>query len=121
VTHPILSRIGDAHELEFEILESKRRIEEGLQRPVLHFAYPNGLWRDFGDDAVGLARANFASGVSAVSGWNHAATDRHRLYRIPVGVERPLGNFARRLAGVSVNFRPRRGARRSPAAQASGG
>jgi peptidoglycan/xylan/chitin deacetylase (PgdA/CDA1 family) len=105
VTHPILSRISDPARLAFEILGSKKRIEDELQRPVLHFAYPNGLWDDFGPEAVRLVRANFKTGVAAVTGWNHAGTDLHQLYRTAVPAERPVGNFARRLAGLSAAVR----------------
>ena len=97
VTHPILSRMADPAP---EILESKRRIQEELQRHVLHFAYPNGLWRDFGVQAVRVARAHFMTAVSAEPGWNHARTDRHQLYRTPASPEDDLGAFARRLAGL---------------------
>jgi hypothetical protein len=97
VTHPTLSRVQDPA---FEMLESKRRIEDELQRPVPHFAYPNGLWRDFGVDAVRVARAHFMTAVSAEPGWNHARTDRHQLYRTPASPEDELGAFARRLAGL---------------------
>jgi peptidoglycan/xylan/chitin deacetylase (PgdA/CDA1 family) len=102
VTHPILSRVADPA---WEIVESKRRIEAELQRPVLHFAYPNGGWQDFSADAVRVVRANFATGLSAVTGWNHAGADLHQLYRTPVPVERPLANFARRLAGIRSSVR----------------
>lgn len=102
VTHPILARVPDPA---YEILESKRRIEQELQRPALHFAYPNGGWQDFGADAVRVVRANFLTGVAAVSGWNHAGTDRHQLYRTAVPCERPLSNFARRLAGLRAAVR----------------
>ena len=102
VTHPILSRMADPA---WEILESKKRIEEELQRPVPHFAYPNGLRRDFGADAVRLARAHFATAVSAEPGWNHAGTDRHQLYRTPASPEDALGAFARRLAGLEFGVR----------------
>ena len=105
VTHPILSRITDPGRLAFEILGSKQRIEDELQRPVPHFAYPNGFWHDFGLDAVRLVRANFTTGLAAISGWNHAGADLHQLYRTPVAIERPLGNFARRLAGLRAAVR----------------
>jgi peptidoglycan/xylan/chitin deacetylase (PgdA/CDA1 family) len=105
VTHPILSRIADPARLAFEVVESKKRLEEELQQPVLHFAYPNGYWRDFGQDAVRLVRAHFATAVSAVTGWNHAGADLHQLYRTPVPVEKPLGNFAGRIAGLSAAVR----------------
>ena len=105
VTHPILSRLKSSSQLAHEVIQSKKRIEEELQRPVPHFAYPNGLWRDFGPDAVRVARAHFATAVSAEPGWNHAGTDRHQLYRTPASPEDKLGAFARRLAGLRAAVR----------------
>jgi peptidoglycan/xylan/chitin deacetylase (PgdA/CDA1 family) len=102
VTHPILSSVADPT---YEIVEAKRRIEQELQQPVLHFAYPNGFWQDFGADAVRVVRGHFATGVSGVSGWNHAGTDLHQLYRTPVPTELPLGRFARRVAGFRAAVR----------------
>ena len=45
-SHPILSALHDPEELQDEIAGSKARIEAELDRPVLHFCYPNGKMRD---------------------------------------------------------------------------
>ena len=41
VTHPILPMCKD-NDAEFEIYESKSKLEKWLNRPITHFAYPNG-------------------------------------------------------------------------------
>lgn len=48
VTHPILSRVGDA-ESEFEVSESWRRLREATDAHVPVFCYPNGDRASFGD------------------------------------------------------------------------
>jgi peptidoglycan/xylan/chitin deacetylase (PgdA/CDA1 family) len=45
VTHPILSRCTDEKSA-FEIVESKRILEQWLGRKVTHFAYPNGNYSE---------------------------------------------------------------------------
>ena len=47
LSHPILSRLTNRQELRNEIAGSKQRIEEELQRPVVHSGYPNCKAEDF--------------------------------------------------------------------------
>jgi hypothetical protein len=51
---PDLSALADPEELREEIAGSKARIESELDRPVLHFCYPNGKMRDIGPAASRL-------------------------------------------------------------------
>lgn len=46
VTHPILSRLED-DELEFELVESKNKIELELNKPVISISYPTGMQDSF--------------------------------------------------------------------------
>jgi peptidoglycan/xylan/chitin deacetylase (PgdA/CDA1 family) len=81
VHHPILSCVPE-DEAEREIAESKRAIEERLQAPARHFAYPNGGASDFTDATQRLvARAGFSSAVTMIFGANTAATNRYALCR----------------------------------------
>jgi peptidoglycan/xylan/chitin deacetylase (PgdA/CDA1 family) len=81
VTHPILTAVS-LDEARREVAESKRAIEDRLQMPVRHFAYPNGVAGDF-DGAVKAAvrEAGFASAASMVFGVNTPRTDRYELRR----------------------------------------
>jgi peptidoglycan/xylan/chitin deacetylase (PgdA/CDA1 family) len=105
VTHPILSRIGDPARLRFEVLESKKRIEQELQLPVRHFAYPNGRWADVDPEALALARTHFEAAVLAEPGWSHAHSDRHQLCRTAVSAQMKPGEFAMRIAGLGAGVR----------------
>ena len=81
VHHPILSCVS-AEEAWREIAGSKRVVEERLQAPVRHFAYPNGTARDFDHTTQALVeRAGFSSAVSTIFGVNTADTDRYCLRR----------------------------------------
>jgi peptidoglycan/xylan/chitin deacetylase (PgdA/CDA1 family) len=81
VQHPILTRLAPT-ERWYEIFNSKRAIEERLQGPVTHFAYPNGTVRDFDDVTKALVqKAGFASAASMIFGTNTPETDRYALRR----------------------------------------
>jgi len=82
VTHPNLTRLGDA-ELDWELTESKRTIEDQLQRDVHTLAYPIGNRAAFDARVIGAAqRAGFRLGVSYLPGANALANlDRFELHR----------------------------------------
>ena len=66
-----------------EIEQSKNVLEQILQKPIEHFAYPNGVeGRDFDDVAVQwVAAAGFKSAVMTNWGYSTAATLPLRLKR----------------------------------------
>jgi peptidoglycan/xylan/chitin deacetylase (PgdA/CDA1 family) len=101
LTHPILPCVSAA-QCEFELRESKRRIEEQLERPVELFAYPN-------DDHTPLVRqlaARYYRAALAGTGTGHAASDAFALPRIAA----PRG--ALRLAAAMHRPAPRPALRR---------
>jgi peptidoglycan/xylan/chitin deacetylase (PgdA/CDA1 family) len=80
-SHPILTTLQD-DQLEFELRESRRQLEEKLDRPVPYFCYPNGAL----DTRVhGLVQKYYEAAVSTESGiiGRNLSADRHRLPRIP--------------------------------------
>ena len=99
VTHPILSRLGKASDVEREIVCSKKEVEKHLQRPATLFAYPNGMRQDFDQISIDCVRANFTAAVTAINGMNAPATDPHHLLRLPCEAGHPIPQFARLLAG----------------------
>ncbi len=80
--HPILKSL-DAKAQQAEIEQSKTLLEQILQQPIEHFAYPNGVeGRDFDDVAVQwVAEAGFKSAVMTNWGYSTAATPPLRLKR----------------------------------------
>jgi peptidoglycan/xylan/chitin deacetylase (PgdA/CDA1 family)/CelD/BcsL family acetyltransferase involved in cellulose biosynthesis len=81
VTHPYLSRLT-RDRVAWEISECKRRIEEEVQAPVTHFAYPNGREEDFASwNKDVLRNAGYQAAVTTLWGMNFPTTDRLELRR----------------------------------------
>jgi len=81
VNHPFLSRLAQ-EQAAWEVSECKRRIEDELQLPVEHFAYPNGREEDFGEWNKELIRgAGYRAALTTIWGVNYASTDRMELRR----------------------------------------
>jgi peptidoglycan/xylan/chitin deacetylase (PgdA/CDA1 family) len=100
-THPILSALADPEELREEIAGSKARIESELDRPVLHFCYPNGKMRDIGPAAAETVQAaGMQTAVTAEPGVNQIHQDAFLLRRIGADPSHREMYFARRAAGL---------------------
>lgn len=83
VNHLALGRLGEA-EIEREMSESRRRIEEATGRRVDHFCYPYGGLAEIGDLAPVVARRLFRSGVTMSRGRCRAGLDTALLPRVPL-------------------------------------
>ncbi len=80
-THPILTTLHD-DQLDFELRESRRQLEEKLNRPAPYFCYPNGAL----DSRIhGAVQKYYAAAVTTESGTvsRTQTPDQHRLPRIP--------------------------------------
>ena len=72
VSHAILSKCNK-EEQEFEIAESKARIEKELNEECLILAYPNGKENDFTEETIRLAKkANYRIAVTTNSGYENS-------------------------------------------------
>jgi peptidoglycan/xylan/chitin deacetylase (PgdA/CDA1 family) len=81
VTHPFISKLT-REEVKAEVSGCKKRIEEELQLPVEHFAYPNGREEDFGLLNKDLIRAaGYRAAVTTIWGINDRSTDPMELRR----------------------------------------
>jgi peptidoglycan/xylan/chitin deacetylase (PgdA/CDA1 family) len=81
VSHPILSTL-DEESANFEIVESKRKIEKEIHTPVRSFAYPNGTHRDFTERTKVLVRdAGYDCAVTTIAGSNSRGCDVFALRR----------------------------------------
>jgi peptidoglycan/xylan/chitin deacetylase (PgdA/CDA1 family) len=118
VTHPILTRIDDRR-LEWELKESRARLEARLKRRIEHFCYPNGDYDERVRSAV--AQAGYDSAVTTVSGLNDAGEDRLSLRRIHT--ESDLVHFMQSTSGIEEMKERLRsaGGRRTGARPFSGG
>ncbi len=97
MTHPVVSRL-EPTEVERELRESKRILEERLDRPVTDFAYPFGQPADCGTDSTPLlARCGYRSAATTTKGINAPGADLYRLRRVQFADERSLAMFAFKL------------------------
>lgn len=87
VTHPILTRLGLA-DAEAEIVDSKRKIEAEVGRPVDLFAYPVGRRSDYAPEVIRIVtEAGFRAALTTTSGANARGDDLLLLRRV-----KPLGD-----------------------------
>ncbi len=84
-THPILSRLAGAAELDREIRDAKQEMEQRLGFAVRHFCYPNGLPADIGEAAINSVRsAGYDSAVTCSWGFENAHANRFQIRRVPL-------------------------------------
>lgn len=83
VTHPILSRLED-NELWYELTESKRTLEDHLEKPVQTISYPVGGTSAFDARVRHMARsAGYKLGFSYIAGTNSLPIrDHYSLQRL---------------------------------------
>ncbi|GCE46797.1 polysaccharide deacetylase [Thermosporothrix hazakensis] len=99
--HPVLSRLSDPAELQYEVTESRRVLEEKLGHPVRTFAYPIGKDEHFGEAGVKAVRkAGFSWAVTTVEEVNTPNSDPLLLARLPGDLEQPWLILAAELVGL---------------------
>ncbi|HKT46200.1 MAG TPA: polysaccharide deacetylase family protein, partial [Candidatus Acidoferrales bacterium] len=97
MTHPVVSRLTAA-ELDWELRESKRMIEDRLGRAVRHFAFPFGKHQECGDSALTLLpQLGYVSASTTEPGLNSSASNPFELKRISIDDSPSLAVFAFRL------------------------
>src|SRR5215813_10225076 len=100
-SHPILSQIAEPELLKDEIFGSKKRLEEELKTPAIHFCYPNGRRSDLNEATLKLVNdGGFHCAVTTERGMNGAETNPFLLRRLGMEPSIPLQYFAELLAGV---------------------
>ena len=93
----------DTSDVAQEVVASRRDIEEALQAPVEHFAYPNGRTDRHCDARVAklVAVAGFGSAVTSLSG---PVSHRYSLYCIPrLGIAPRHRDVARLAADIQYS------------------
>jgi peptidoglycan/xylan/chitin deacetylase (PgdA/CDA1 family) len=90
-THPILTTLTDV-EAQTEIVGSKADLENLLQQPVDHFAYPNGVPdQDYAAREVALVKAaGFKAAFSTSFGAVHPGSDPFQLPRFTPWSSHPV-------------------------------
>jgi peptidoglycan/xylan/chitin deacetylase (PgdA/CDA1 family) len=84
VSHPIMSTVDEAA-LAIEVGDSRRAIEDALQKPCLTFAYPNGGPGDFGPrEQRALDRAGYRAAFKLFGGLNDTLSPPLALDRVNI-------------------------------------
>lgn len=93
LTHPNLAHVANDEDLERELGESKKRIEEELAREVAHFSYPHpALNPQWSEKTVEMtARVGYKSAVTTMRGGVRTGANPLCLRRI--GAPRPEDRF----------------------------
>jgi peptidoglycan/xylan/chitin deacetylase (PgdA/CDA1 family) len=94
MSHPVVSQLSSS-ELDWEIFESKRILEERLGSDVRHFAFPFGKTQECGEPAIAvLAAAGFVSAATTEWGVNSVGSNPFKLLRLQIGEVKSLAGFA---------------------------
>ncbi len=79
VNHPILTNLP-FEEMRLEIQDSRRWLEQRLNRPVEYFCYPNG---DYDESTVTVVAENYKAAVTTRPGFFNQGDDVYQINRIP--------------------------------------
>ncbi len=96
LSHPILTTVSDK-DAKWEITESKRRLEQLLQRKITLFAYPNG---NFTGRASMVREAGYQCAVITAAGKNTKETNPFLLRRKGINSGDDKAVLAAKLAGL---------------------
>ena len=106
VTHPILTKVS-VEKAQSEVLGSRRKIEEVLNKKIKVFAYTNGTSDDMSEDIDDFLKKNgFIFSLSSIYGANKINSQSFRLKRIGVEADDDLLMFRIKLLGLGKIFAP---------------
>ena len=90
VNHANLARVGEPM-LDFQLVQSKRWLENLVGHPVLDMAYPSGQFN--ATTILAVANAGYYSATTEYPGVVHAQNDRYSWTRVRVGGGEPMSMF----------------------------
>jgi len=99
VNHPILATCN-THEMNYELLQSKKTIEKSVGKNIISIAYPNGGVSDYNAETIELAKkAGYKIGFSYITGRNYMNNiEAFDLKRLHVEEFTNLDNFICKLS-----------------------
>jgi peptidoglycan/xylan/chitin deacetylase (PgdA/CDA1 family) len=105
--HPILAYLADPAEVQQEVAECRRVLEQQLGHPVRTFAYPVGKPEHIGEVGLRSVRdAGYDWAVTTIYGTNTSQSDPHQLRRVAGDVSRHWLVMAAETSGVWHFFSP---------------
>jgi len=94
VDHANLARSSYASQM-YQLVDSKRMLENLVGHPVLDFAYPSGQFN--AQTVAAVQRAGYDTAVTEIFSVDHSVGDRYLWTRVRVGGGESLGEFVRSL------------------------
>lgn len=111
MTHPAISRLTKT-QLDRELGDSKKVLEERIRKPAVHFAFPFGKPADNGTAALPLlAQHGYRTATTTVEGANEPGDSVYELRRTQIVNERSLSMFAFKLNQLFLSAADRSSAR----------
>ncbi|MGH3567428.1 MAG: polysaccharide deacetylase family protein [Pseudonocardia sp.] len=105
--HCILAQ-ESAQAQDVDLMESRRRLADGLSTDITVLAYPNGMKADYNAATLAAAqRAGYDHAVTTQGGWNTTSTPRFEIRRWVMNPERAELDLAKILRDLARRSRTR--------------
>lgn len=105
--HPVLTNLKDAKEVQREVGECRRVLEQQLNHSIRSFAYPIGRFEHIGKEGVRAVReAGYNWAVTTVNGVSSSQSDPYLLERLLGDVSRNRLVMAAEVSGIWKLFSP---------------
>jgi peptidoglycan/xylan/chitin deacetylase (PgdA/CDA1 family) len=99
--HPVLSSLSEPGEVQYEVGECRKALEERLGHAVRTFAYPIGKLEHIGDEALRAVKtAGYRWAVTTMEEKNTPLTDPYTLRRLPGVINKHWLVMASELVGL---------------------
>lgn len=99
--HPILAYLADRAEVQYEVYECRRVLEQQLGHSMHTFAYPVGQFEHIGEQGLyAVQEGGYNWALTAVYGFNTAQSDPYLLRRVEVDVDQHWLEVAAKASGV---------------------
>lgn len=103
--HPVLAELSDPTEINYEVSECRKVLQERLGLPVRVFAYPLGRMEDIGNEAVtAVQRAGYSWALTTVQAVNTPQSQPHLLARLQFDANWHWLLIAAGIAGLAPIF-----------------
>lgn len=107
--HPKINTLSD-EEIYHQVGECKKVLEDKIEKEIITFAYPYGIWTEYAKD---MAKKFYAYAVATDSGEVNFSSDLHQIRRIAIFPNTNLFSFERKVNGkynfIKIQREQRRG------------
>jgi peptidoglycan/xylan/chitin deacetylase (PgdA/CDA1 family) len=99
--HPILAHLSNVAEVQYEVEECRKMLEQHTEHPILTFAYPVGKFEHFGNTGLNAVKqAGYKWALTTVESRSTLHSDPHLLPRLPGDITQYWQVMAAELVGL---------------------